>query len=61
MSSKYSNDNGPVGDVSDDSYVSRDKNEPISVQADDSPVEEGTDERAADTEEQLSEHNHPNS
>ena len=55
MSSKYSTDDGPNGDVSDNSYVSRDKKEPIGVQADDAPVDGGIDDQAADTDEQLSE------
>ena len=53
MPSNYANEHVPSGEATDNSYVSRNKGEPIGVQADDAPVEDLIDDKAADTDEQL--------
>ena len=53
MSSKYTNEDAPYGETTENSYASRNKGKPIGVQADDAPVEDLIDDKVADTDEQL--------
>ena len=56
MSSENSNDI-PTGEVQDNNYISRsgEKNQPIPVQSDSTPINDPIDEVKADTDEQLRE------